>query len=97
MKRMFIILTLIHIYVVKENKLEWLIFALCFAGVALAIYNFYFYGVGTYLEKLASGKRVGGEIMNVNVIGKFCSFSATICFWYATYKNKIWYYFLVFI
>jgi len=88
----FIILTLIHIYVVKENKLEWLIFALCFAGIALAIYNFYFYGVGTYLEKLASGKRVGGEIMNVNVIGKFCSFSAIICFWYATYKNKIWYY-----
>ena len=88
----FLILTSIHIYIAKKNKLEWLIFALGFAGIALAIYNFYFYGVGNYLSALASGKRVGGEIMNVNVIGKFCSFSAIICFWYAAYKNKIWYY-----
>ena len=88
----FMILVSIHIYVAKRDKLDWFIFSLCFGGIALALYNFYFYGVGNYLLKLASGLRVGGEITNVNTIGRFCSFSAIICFWYATYKDKVQYY-----
>lgn len=88
----FMIMTSIHIYVAKKDKLDWFIFSLCFGGIALALYNFYFYGVGNYLLKLASGIRVGGEITNVNTIGRFCSFSAIICFWYALYKDKVQYY-----
>ena len=81
----------IHVYITKKNKLEWLMRTLCFGGIALAFYNLYFYGVGNYVSSMLSGNRVGGEIMNLNVIGQFCCFSALICSWYAIYKNKIRY------
>ena len=88
----FIFLTVmfIHAYIIKTDGLEFLIFTLCFGGIALAAYNFYYYGPSIYLTTLGS-KRIGTEIMNVNTIGKFCSMSTIICFWYIYYKKKFYY------
>ena len=86
----FLLTMFLHAYLRKCDALEFFIFVLCFAGIFLAAYNFYFYGVGTYLSALGS-KRLGVEIMNVNTIGRFCSLATIICFWYAYYKRKFYY------
>lgn len=87
----FLLTMFLHAYLRKCDMLEFFIFVLCFGGIFLAAYNFYFYGFGTYLSALGS-KRLGAEIMNVNTIGKFCSMATIICFWYAYYKRKFYYF-----
>lgn len=88
----FIFLTAMFLrtYIIKTDGLEFFIFVLCFGGIFLAAYNFYYYGPSVYLTTLGS-KRIGAEIMNVNTIGKFCSMSTIICFWYVYYKKKFYY------
>ena len=87
----FLLTMFLHAYLIKCDLLEYFIFVLCFAGIFLAAYNVYFYGVGTYFSILGS-KRIGAEIMNVNTIGKFCSLATMICFWYIYYKRKIYFF-----
>ena len=61
-------------------------------GILFAIYVFLYYGFGQYFSMLLAGRRVGGEIINVNFVGLVSTMTVIIILYSVLngiYKNKL--------
>lgn len=86
--QIFVFTTLLHKYILENNKFSLILFSVAVAGLALCIYEIKYFGLDLFLSMMISGQRIGYELMNVNVIGIQASTSAIILIWYGMYYRK---------
>ncbi len=91
MVQLFALVFLLYNYLIRENKLNFLISVMCIAGTVYAIYTILYFGVDTYFAGLEEGERMGSEITNVNTIGMATASAALISLWNVFYNKKYWY------
>ena len=92
MVKIICLFTLLHTYCANEHQSDWLLSLMCFSGILVGMYIFLSIGPFAYISKMVTGGRVGGNIMNANVLSMHTGYAAILCFWYAYYKKKIWLY-----
>ena len=81
-----------NFFVTSSYSKEKIIRIIVFIGFAFCCYVILYYGIGNYFNLLLAGKRVGGEIINVNFIGLVGSITFIITmfmFFNSMVKNKI--------
>lgn len=76
-----------------KNGTSVLIYIITILGIIFSVYVINFYGISNYLKLLTNGRRVGGEIANVNAIGLKTSIAFLLCIFLGMYKNKKIFYF----
>lgn len=91
MLQLFALVFLLYNYLLRENKLNFLITALCIAGTVYAVYTIFYFGIEEYFAGLEEGERMGSEIANVNTIGMATAAAALISLWHVFYNKKYWY------
>ncbi len=77
-----------------KNGTSTLLYIITILGIIFSIYVINFYGIGQYFKLLAQGRRVGGEVANVNAIGLKTSISFLLCIFFGMYENKKSFYIL---
>ena len=87
----FMVLTYDYFYELKISTKKFLAIFITI-GVVFAIYVLMYYGPVNYFTLLTSGRRVGGDIINVNFIGLVCTMTFLIIIFSVIsglYKNKL--------
>ncbi|WP_350022543.1 O-antigen ligase family protein [Turicibacter sanguinis] len=80
-------------YDIQDNK--FIIKSLFWAGIFLALYTIFYYGISDFFLRLAQGGRIGGEILNENSLGMYTGIAVIISFYYVWIKNKKIYYLIL--
>ena len=78
-----------------KNSYEILLKLILWAGFTFSIYIICYYNPINYFNLLITGKRIGAEISNVNLIGLQTSISVLIALFFATFKDKRYYLVLI--
>ncbi len=75
---------------VRSGKLSvnTLLFCIMAGGLAVAVRILSKYGVVRILYSIVGGVRIGGDILQLNYLGRYTYYGALIAFYFAYYKSK---------
>jgi len=88
----YVFCVLVYLIINTKDSFDFAIFSLCWSGIVMSIYAFYYYGFSFIFFAIANGIRLGTEINQVNAFGLYSAISFAICIYYALLQGKKKYY-----
>lgn len=88
--RILVMSVLMYNFLDSQRKKDLILSSFVAAGLAASFYTFLYYGLGSFIEGMKNGTRMGWEIYSINYVSVMLMVASIISLWFVFFKKKWW-------